>query len=44
MYDIQNSHLSAGATYDQTFDDDMPGEYKDVEGMSSPGNLARIMR
>ncbi len=44
MIDMENSHVSAGATYNQTLDDDVPGEYKDVEGMSSPGNLARIMK
>jgi hypothetical protein len=44
MIDFQNTHMSAGATYDQTLDDDVPGEYKDVEGMSSPGNLAKIMK
>jgi len=44
MTDIENSHVSAGASYNQTLDEDVPGEYKDVEGMSSPGNLARIMK
>jgi Protein of unknown function (DUF1329) len=44
MIDIENSHVSAGASYNQTLDDAVPGEYKDVEGMSSPGNLARIMK
>jgi len=44
MIDMENTHVSAGATYDQMLDEQAPGEYQDVEGMSSPGNLARIMK
>jgi len=44
MIDIENTHVSAGASYDQTLDDDVPGEYKDVESMSDPSNLAKIMK
>ena len=44
MTDIQNTHVSAGATLDQTLDEDAPGEFKDVQGMSDPSNLQKIMK
>jgi hypothetical protein len=44
MTDFQNTHMSMGVTFDQTTDEDVPAEYKDVRGMSDPSNLARIMK
>jgi hypothetical protein len=44
MTDIQNTHSSIASVSQQTLDDDVPGEYKDVAGMSNPGSLAKIMK
>lgn len=44
MIDMQNSHLSISGVSGLTFDDDVPGEFKDVAGMSNPGSLSRIMK
>jgi len=44
MTDIENTHTSAGASLDQTLDDDAPAEFKDVHGMSDPSNLQKIMK
>ncbi len=42
--DWQNGHITAGSDELPTIDDDVPGEYRDAESMTSPGSLARIMK
>jgi hypothetical protein len=42
--DWQNGHITAGTDELPTIDDQVPGEYKDAESMTSPGSLARIMK
>jgi len=44
MTDFQNTHSSIATVFDQKINDEVPGEYKDVQGMSDPGSLARIMK
>ena len=42
--DWQNGHITAGSDDVPTIDDQVPGEYKDAESMTSPGSLDRIMK
>lgn len=42
--DFENAHLSTGVNTPATVDDAVPGEFKDIEEMTSPGSLARILR
>jgi hypothetical protein len=43
--DFENGHESEAVdTAPATVDDAVPGEYKDIEEMTSPGGLARIMK
>ena len=42
--DWQNGHITAGSDEMPTIDDQVTGEYRDAESMTSPGSLARIMK
>jgi hypothetical protein len=42
--DWQNGHITAGSDELPTIDDEVPGEYRDAESMTSPGSLARIVK
>jgi hypothetical protein len=44
MIDMQNSHSSISGVSNMKFDDDVPGELKDVAAMSNPGSLSHIMK
>jgi hypothetical protein len=37
MTDLQKTHSSIATVFDQKIDDEVPGEYKDAQGMSDPG-------
>ena len=40
MTDPENTHSSIATVCDQNIADEVPGEYKDVQGMSDPSSLA----
>jgi hypothetical protein len=42
--DFQNGHESKSVNAPYTLDETVPGEYKDIEAMTSPGNLGSIMK
>ncbi|HKD65973.1 MAG TPA: DUF1329 domain-containing protein [Candidatus Binataceae bacterium] len=42
--DWQNGHLTAGSMYDPKFNKEITGEYADVQGLSQPSSLARVMK
>jgi Protein of unknown function (DUF1329) len=42
--DFQNSHITATVETPTTTDDNVPGEFRDIAVMTSPGGLARIMK
>lgn len=42
--DFQNGHETLTVESPSTVDDAVPGEFKDIETMTSPGGLARIMK
>lgn len=44
MTAMSSQHITATVETPTTTDDDVPGQYKDIEVVTTPGALARILR
>jgi Protein of unknown function (DUF1329) len=44
LVDWENAHMTIGLTHEMKLYKDVPAEYQDVQTLSQPGSLARIMK
>jgi hypothetical protein len=44
LVDWENGHMTIGLTHEMKLYGDVPAVYQDVQSLSQPGSLARIMK